>query len=305
MPAELWLILACGAVVGLSLGLTGGGGSIFAVPLLIYVLGSGVREAVGISLATVGATALFGAALRNRSGLVEWRTGFLFAATGMLGAPAGTWLGARMPDALTLAGFAVLMLVVGVRMWRSGGNSPARNHQPCARSEHGELRLTGKCFAVLLPTGLLVGVLTGIFGVGGGFIIVPALVFVTGMAIHRAVATSLLVIAMICAAGVGSYFFVGSGIPVTLTLWFLAGGLAGMTLGHRLSAGLGGPALNRVFAASMWAVALFVLSKTALSFDTHRPEALQPGAEKDGSSVPEAFLADRAWKERAPGLRFL
>ena len=113
------LTVVYGLVIGFSLGSTGGGGSIFAVPLLIYGLGTGVREAVGISLAAVGATSLLGATLRWRAGELEMRTGLIFAMCGMVAAPLGTVAGGKFPDALTLSAFAVLMFLVGLRMWRS------------------------------------------------------------------------------------------------------------------------------------------------------------------------------------------
>ena len=102
----------------------------------------------------------------------------------------------------------------------------------CRRDPDGRLALTSRCFAVLVVAGLAAGVLSGLFGVGGGFVIVPALVLVTGMGIHRAVATSLLVIALVGASGVASYLAAGRPLPLALTGLFVAGGLAGMELGH-------------------------------------------------------------------------
>src|SRR5688572_7870911 len=120
------LSLIFGAVVGLSLGLTGGGGAIFAVPLLVYGLGVPAREAVGISLLAVGSTSLVGFVQRARRGLVEFPTGLLFAVAGMFGAPAGSWLANRMPETLLLSLFAILMLVIAVRMWSKSNDAAAR-----------------------------------------------------------------------------------------------------------------------------------------------------------------------------------
>ena len=135
--------LAFGAVVGFSLGLTGGGGSIFAVPLLVYGLAVRPREAIGISLAAVGATALVGGLRRLARGEVEVRTGLLFAAAGMLGAPAGSWLGGGVPEGLLLVLFAVLMLArrradvdAGVTEARGGSGGPCRVRRRRA-DEHG------------------------------------------------------------------------------------------------------------------------------------------------------------------------
>ena len=112
------LTVLCGAVVGLSLGLTGGGGAIFAVPLLVYALGVDPHAAIGVSLVTVGLTSFVGFAQRLRIGAVEIRTGLLFAVAGMLTAPLGAWLATRFPESLLLVTFALLMLVIAARMWR-------------------------------------------------------------------------------------------------------------------------------------------------------------------------------------------
>ncbi len=271
--------LLFGMVVGFSLGLTGGGGSIFAVPLLVYGLAVRTREAIGVSLAAVGATALSGALRRLARGEVEVATGLIFAAAGMLGAPVGAWIGGRVPEKVLLVLFAALMVLVAVRMWvqatrrpdearavrASVGPIPAGERGPsCRRDPEGRLHLTSRCFAILIVTGLASGVLSGLFGVGGGFVIVPALVLVTGMGIHRAVATSLLVIAMVGASGVASSLAAGRPVPLALTALFVAGGLAGMELGTLTGRRLGGPGLQTLFASAMVAVAAFIVAKSVL-----------------------------------------
>ncbi|GAC1471537.1 MAG: sulfite exporter TauE/SafE family protein [Isosphaeraceae bacterium] len=270
------LSLGFGVLVGFSLGLTGGGGSIFAVPLLVYGLGVRPREAVGVSLAAVGATALVGGLRRLARGEVEVRTGLLFAVAGMLGAPAGSWLGNRVPEGVLLVLFAALMLAVAARMWlqasrrpeetravrASGADRPDEPGPACRRDPSGQLTLTSRCFAVLVLAGLFAGVLSGLFGVGGGFVIVPALVLVTGMGIHRAVATSLLVIALVGASGVASYVVAGRPLPLGITGLFLVGGLGGMELGTVAGRRLGGPGLQKIFALAMVAVAGFIVAKS-------------------------------------------
>jgi uncharacterized membrane protein YfcA len=261
MPPTDLLTIALGMVIGFSLGLTGGGGSIFAVPLLIYGLGTETREAVAVSLAAVGSTSLLGAGLRWRAAELEWRGGIVFAIGGMIGAPFGTAIGRQLPETLTLMGFALLMVIVGVRMWRQARPSLRQSH-PATRDHC--IPLTPRSIAMVLATGLLVGVLSGIFGVGGGFIIVPALIFVTGIPIHRAITTSLLVIAVICASGIVSHSLAGEGLPVRLTTLFICGGFLGMLPGTRLRSRLSGPGLNRVFAVSMWVVAVFLIVQNTL-----------------------------------------
>ena len=210
-----------GICVGFALGLTGGGGSIFAVPLLVYAMSVPAHEAVGISLAAVGATAAVGMIQRLRRKEVEVRTGLLFAVTGMCGAPLGAWFNSLIPATWLLILFAVLMLLIAIRMWLKATKKPAdagvvrASVEPipedspgptCRRDPQGKLRMTSHCAGLLAVLGLLTGVLSGLFGVGGGFVIVPALVLFSGMGIHRAVATSLLVITLVSASGLTSYF---------------------------------------------------------------------------------------------------
>lgn len=258
------LILLSGIVVGFALGLTGGGGSIFAVPLLIYLLHVDVHTAVGVSLTAVGASSAFGVMTRLRSGEIDYRVGTVFAVTGMAGAPVGTWIGSKLDPTVVVASFAVLMLFVGVRMWLKSEES--------LNSESGPKK-AGRAHEAWIRLGLigfLVGVTTGIFGVGGGFIIVPALVLFGGVTVHRAVSTSLLVITLICLSGVISFHARGEPMPLKLTLIFVVGGCIGMVSGGKLRSRLTGQAMRRVFAAAMWFIALFILTKTFI--ESRSPE---------------------------------
>lgn len=263
------LSLIFGAVVGLSLGLTGGGGAIFAVPLLIYGLGLPAREAVGVSLAAVGATSLVGFLHRWRLGQVEFRTGLLFAVAGMLGAPIGSWIAGLLPEALLLSLFAGLMAVVAIRLWQQASR-PVTEPSTCSTSEYqdgptcqrgatGALILTSRCAVLLLIVGVLTGILSGLFGVGGGFVIVPALVLFSGMPIHRAVGTSLLVIALVSVSGVASHLWAGRAISPEVTGSFVLSGVAGLFAGQQIGRRLSGPVLQKVFAGAILAVAAFVV----------------------------------------------
>ncbi len=182
------LTLAFGVVVGLALGLVGGGGSILTVPILVYALGESVHLATGTSLAIVGANALIGAWDHARAGRVRLRTALIFGGAGIFGAFAGTYLNHLASGRIILLGFAVLMLAAAVAM--------ARVH---LGDRQGRATLTSVSPRVV-GAGLAVGVLTGFFGVGGGFLIVPALVLVLGLPMRAAVGTSLLVIAINSAA---------------------------------------------------------------------------------------------------------
>lgn len=266
------LSILFGALVGFALGLTGGGGSLLAVPLLVYGLAIAPREAFGVSLAAVGATALVGVVPRIRAGQVEVGTGVLFAVAGMFGAPLGTWVAGMIPETALLGSFAVLMLVVAWRMW---SKSPATNGEglqatcdtesdgaSCQRTADGKLRLTSRCAMLLAVVGLTTGFLSGMFGVGGGFVIVPALVLFSGMSIHKAVATSLLVIVLVSISGVASHFAAGRGISLEVTGLFVLGGVIGMSLGGLVSKRLPAVVLQKVFAGGIVAVAIFIVSKT-------------------------------------------
>jgi uncharacterized membrane protein YfcA len=265
--------------VGFSLGLTGGGGSILAVPLLVYGLAVAPKQAVGLSLAAVGATALVGAAQRLWRGEVELPTGLMFALAGMLGAPAGSWIGRRVPDAVLLVAFAVLMLWVAARMWLNAIRRPeeaavvravldqaqlALIGPACRRDPAGRLTLTSRCALVMAGVGVLTGVLSGLFGVGGGFVIVPALVLFTGMDIRRAVATSLLVIALVSAAGLASYLAGHQPLQLGLTGLFVGGGIAGLGIGTVVGRRMSPVLLQKVFALVIVAVAVFVMVRNVI-----------------------------------------
>lgn len=271
----LSLSVIFGALMGLSLGLTGGGGAIFAVPLLVYGLGMDAREAIVISLAAVGATSLVGFLHRWNLGQVEIRTGLLFAVAGMLGAPAGTWIAGFLTETVLLLSFASLMVFVAVRLWQQASHpvpqmlagrdcpAPERTDGPaCQRDAAGVLILTSRCAVLLLIVGLLTGVISGLFGVGGGFVIVPALVLFSGMSIQRAVGTSLMVIALVSVSGVASQLWAGRAIPPVLTALFIIGGIVGLFAGQRIGRRLSGPVLQKVFVIAILAVAVFVIVRS-------------------------------------------
>jgi uncharacterized membrane protein YfcA len=278
---KLWglmffLAILFGSIVGFALGLTGGGGGIFAVPLLVYGLAVAPREAVGISLASVGSTALFGAVPRLVRGEVEVRTGLLFAIAGMVGAPLGSYLSTLVPDNILLVMFAMLMFIVAQRMWSKASNPELpsgtcqtstaidSDRSACQRDADGKLRLTSRCARLLVVVGLVTGILSGMFGVGGGFVIVPALVIFSGMAIHQAVGTSLFVIVLVSISGVASHLARGNELSIETTLLFMLGGFGGMWLGGIVAKRLRGTTLQKTFSIAVVLVAIFVIFKSVV-----------------------------------------
>lgn len=228
-PLFLLGLLLC-AAIGVSLGLLGGGGSIITLPVLVYALGVEPRSAVGMSLAVVGATSLVGTVLHARRGALRPRTGLTFAAAGVPTALAGARLTHLLaPQALLLA-FAALMLVVAAVLLtrrRRGPEEPTGDggHRPRPGRE--------------IAAGAGVGFLTGFLGVGGGFLILPALVVFGGLPMHQAVGTSLLVIAVNCAAGLVGHLTAGGfapGLTAAVTALAVAGSFAGTALAHRVPA---------------------------------------------------------------------
>lgn len=232
--------LGVGAVLGLLLGLTGAGGSLVALPLLLS-LHLPLRDAIGVSLGAVAITALIGAVPRARQGLVSWRPVLLLTIAGLPGNVAGQWLGRQIPEAVLILGFCALVLWTAWRMWRSS-NLPLEGDGPL-RS------------APLVAIGLGVGLFSGLMGVGGGFLVVPALLAFTPLGMLAATATSMAVIALV--SGGGFLFYLGGAQPSLPLLAGLAlGGATGVLGGNALAQRLGGRTLQRLFALMLVAVSL-------------------------------------------------
>ena len=222
-----------GLVIGLVLGLLGAGGSILAVPALVYAAGQPLASAIPTSLVVVGVSAAAAAIPRLRAGTVRWPVALVFGAAGVPAAFAGAALGRLMPPRFLLLGFAVLMAAVAIAMLRE----PADGGQAACRTSGGRVNWRA-CLPKALAAGAVVGVLTGFFGVGGGFLIVPALTVLLGLDAAEAVATSLVIIVLNSAAGLAAH----AGAPLDWTTTAIFGGaailtaLAGGRLAHRLPA---------------------------------------------------------------------
>ncbi|GLW99046.1 sulfite exporter TauE/SafE family protein [Microtetraspora sp. NBRC 16547] len=221
------LTLAAAVVVGLTLGLFGGGGSILTVPLLVYFAGVPAKSAIAMSLFVVAVTSAVSAVGHARAGRIRWKTGLIFGLAGMVGAYGGGLIGPRLPEALLLAAFALMMVATATAMIR-GRKSPER------RPAHSELPVLH-----VAVEGVVVGLVTGLVGAGGGFLVVPALVLLGGMPMSVAVGTSLVVIAMKSLAGLAGYMQtvqVDWGIALPVTVAAVVGGVIGGRLAGRVQA---------------------------------------------------------------------
>lgn len=218
--------LVLSVLIGLALGLLGGGGSILSVPILTYAAHLEPKLAITSSLLVIAVTSLAALAVQLKSGLVCFRTGLTFGASGVAGAYVGGHLSRRLPDTFVLLAFGILMLATGFAMLRAPSRESATSGPP-----HGAHPALG-----IALRGVLVGLLTGVLGAGGGFLVVPALVLWGRMPINRAVATSLLVIALQASAGfLGhlSHTAIPWGIVGPITLLAAAGGVLGSALAKR------------------------------------------------------------------------
>lgn len=258
----MWEAVLYGAIVGLSLGLTGGGGSIFAVPLLVFGLGMAFRDAVVVSLAVVGLTALYGAVLQSRGGQVLWGAGGILGLGGILFAPVGAKIGVLLPQSASLLLFSGLMVLIGSRMLRK--TPPPGEDVPlpairCEQDECGLPKFSTLCAFKLLTAGAVSGILSGIFGVGGGFLLVPALLLVTGIEISRALATSLVAIFLISGSGLVSNLLLVPHWPGWMQpALFLVGAALGMTGGAALKPLLPATTLRRIFASAVLLMAVYI-----------------------------------------------
>jgi uncharacterized membrane protein YfcA len=244
--------LASGMLVGFSLGLVGGGGSILAVPLMVYVVGvAEPHVAIGTSAIAVAANAAINLSNHARGGTVIWSCALIFAAAGMAGAFGGSILGKMVDGQKLLALFALVMIVIALLMLKT-------------RSRIGlpDVKVSMSNISAIAGLGLATGTVSGFFGIGGGFLIVPALMLATGMPIMNAVSSSLVAVTAFGLTTAASYAWSGL-VSWTLAGLFVAGGIAGGLAGTRAARHLAERrgALNIVFAVVIIAVALYMLAR--------------------------------------------
>ncbi len=273
MAGEL-IAIGLGVLVGLSLGALGGGGSTLAVPVLVFVAGLQAQDATTASLLVVGVASLVGVGGHYRNGNVRLGVGAAFGAAGIIGSRIGTLLNRSLDPDLLLLAFSALILVVAVTMYRSVDSQAADPDSNADEATPGHrkttivdtrrptrLDLSALALAKLAGAATAVGLLTGLFGVGGGFAVVPALTLLLGFKAKEAIGTSLIVIAI--NAAIALAMRTGDlGLDWTIVLPFLAtvtlGVVAGTRLAHRLDAGR----LTRTFALMLGAVAIYTTIST-------------------------------------------
>ena len=253
------IVIALAMVVGLSLGLLGGGGSILTVPILVYAAGLAPKEAIATSLVVVGATSLLGVLGHVRAGNVNLRVAGIFGVVAMTGTYLGTWLARFVSGPVQLVLFAVVMLLAAFFMLRGARSTSAGAAGPSLVPPTVRMPL-----APVVVAGLAVGALTGLVGVGGGFLIVPALVLLLKLPMKQAIGTSLLVISMNAATG-----FIGYAGQVAIswgiTVGFAAAAAAGILAGSMLARSFSASTLRRAFALFLVGMGFFILYQNRLA----------------------------------------
>ena len=250
LSLTLVVVLALSLLIGVALGVLGGGGSILTVPMLVYVAGMEPKEAIAASLFVVAVTSAAGAISHARAGRVRWRTGLFFGAAGLTGAFLGGMLGGHLPGELLLVLFALMMVATSIAMIRGRRNTDETvqpSELPVAR---------------VLLDGLVVGLVTGLVGAGGGFLVVPALALLGGLPVAVAVGTSLLVIAMKSLGGLAGYLssvHLDWGLVIAVTV----AAVLGSVVGGRLAGRIPETALRKGFGWFVLVMGTFVLVQQA------------------------------------------
>ena len=266
------ILLALGLAVGLSLALTGAGGSILAVPMLMFGMGWTLTQAGPVALLAVASSAAIGTVMGLRARLVRYRAAALMAAAGAITTPLGLYAAQRLPlKPLTLV-FAALLAWIGIRLLRQA-RAPLRElskehassgQAPCLIDPAtGRFRWTRRCAWAISLSGLGTGLLSGLFGVGGGFIIVPSMRRATELPMNAIIATSMMVITLVASWGVLSAGMAGH-LPGLTAAPFAAGAIAGMLGGRKIAARIAGPKLQQGFAV-LTIVISFIMAARQIS----------------------------------------
>lgn len=272
--------IVIGLIIGAVLGLTGAGGSIFAVPLLILLLGLAPADAMGIALAAVSVSAFLGSVAQRKD--IVWLPALALALSGAVAAPFGKYLSTMLNDSLLVIGFAAIALAIATRMLLQSLNQPeSANYvralipeepEPstplaCKLSPTGQFQLKPRCLSGLFIGGSLIGIASGLFGVGGGFLIIPLLLFLSSLTMPKSIATSLATITFISGSGFIAHIAL-SGASNNESMNLLPMVLIGATVGMLLSQGfarlLAGPRLQQIFSILLVLVVAMLLGQQFL-----------------------------------------
>jgi uncharacterized protein len=247
------LAVPFGLAIGLSLGVLGGGGAVLALPVLVYVLGQDVHAATTASLAVVAAAALAGGAMQASRARVCWPQVALLTPAALAGTVLGTLAGQAVSDAVLLLGFVPVLVVAAISTWRRSGDGG--NGGACPRLDPERA----------LAAGGAVGLLTGFFGVGGGFLVVPVLVLALRFPLRRAIGTSLVIVGLVSVGGFVVHLWNGSGLEVDIAVAMAMACAAGALVGARLAERVPQRALEHAFAVLLIALAVYMLAAGTLA----------------------------------------
>lgn len=271
MEAIQFLPVALGLLVGLLLGLTGAGGGIMAVPLLVFGMGMTVADAAPIALLAVALAAALGALLGLKAGILRYKAASVMSLTGIVLSPVGLWLAGRIPNKPLAGVFGLVLLYVSISMYFKARKEASGSLEsidgvgpPCMLdSTRGKLTWTLPCFRAMVISGALMGFLSGLLGVGGGFVIVPALKKTTNLPVKAIVATSMGVITLVSIGGVAAASINGV-LDWQVAMPFALGSAIGLLLGRQIAHKISGPKLQQFFAIFAFLVALSMLGKAII-----------------------------------------
>ncbi|OSS43142.1 hypothetical protein DESAMIL20_250 [Desulfurella amilsii] len=250
-----------GIIIGLTLGLTGAGGSIITIPILLYLLKMNVHSATGTSLVVVGIGSLAGAIqyMLGKQKYVHWKISIVFSIAGIFGAFLGSYINSLVPSKIILYGFSILMLIIGVLMLKQKEYQNKKETQ-------GPINLKNikgaKAWLKFVLSGFSIGLMTGFFGVGGGFLIVPTLVLILDFPMKDAIATSLLVIALNCLWGILSRLSGVGSIEIVQAIYISLGAIVGMAIGVIIAKKVKAGFLTRIFSYFVIILAFYMFART-------------------------------------------
>ena len=267
------MALLIGWLIGLVLGLTGAGGSIFAVPLLILLLDLPVNEAMGLALGAVAVSAIYGTFISRKQ--VLWLPGLVIAVGGVLSAPFGKFVALQLDEVFLLLGFSTLAFFIGIRTWVQATKSPEFSEMvranighldtsdktfACRFNSQGQFQLKPRCLSGLIFFGLLIGFTSGLFGVGGGFLIVPTLIYLSQITMLKAIGTSLFIISLISTSGFVAHLNFSGVANISILLKIIAMSFLGMLASHFLAKKVTGVHLQKLFSFLLIMLSLFTVT---------------------------------------------